>query len=65
MRDAERSKVYVRRLAAAFGQCTAQASAYGACVRGQMEAVEVRACEPEFRALSKCFRSHLAKGKAA
>lgn len=63
--DAERTKRYVRRLAASFASCTTETSAYGACIRGHMEAVERGACETEFRALSKCFRAELAKRRGS
>jgi len=63
-RDAEHAKRYVKRLAASFSSCSVEASAYGACLKGHMEAVERGACEAEFRALSKCFRAAIAKQRS-
>ena len=46
-----------------FGECRAEVKQYGACMRLSMEAVEHKACEKEFLALSKCFRGALKQAK--
>ena len=51
-------------MAAAFAECTEPARAYGACMKKHMEGVEHRACEKEFNALNRCFRTALARKKA-
>lgn len=63
--ETESTKRFVRRLAASFTSCTAEASVYGACVKGKMDAVERGSCEVEFRALSRCFRAQLAKQRGS
>jgi len=58
--ETEHTKRYVKRLAASFASCSAEASAYGLCIKGHMEAVERGSCKTEFSTLSKCFRAQLA-----
>ena len=58
------TKRFVKRLAAAFGECTTESAAYGACLKNRYEAVEKSACEKEFRALEKCFKAGLKKHKS-
>eukprot|EP00966_Prymnesium_polylepis_P074696 1733417-Prymnesium_polylepis.1 len=55
----ESQKRFVKRMAKSFAECTAEARKYGDCIRVHYEAVELRACEKEFLALQKCFRSSL------
>jgi hypothetical protein len=52
-------------MAAAFAECTEPARLYGACVKRHMEGVERGACEKEFNALNRCFRTALASRKKA
>ena len=58
-------KKLIRRLAASFAQCSADAKAYGACVSLQLEGVQKGTCEEEFRKLQTCFQKAASKARAA
>ena len=57
-------KKLIRRLAASFVECKEHASLYGTCVKQHLESVQKGACEAEFLALTKCFRTALTKARA-
>ena len=58
-------KKLIRRLAASFAECSADAKAYGACVSLHFDSVQKGACETEFRKLQACFRKASAKARSA
>ena len=57
-------KKLIRRLAASFAECSAEAKQYGACVKLHLESVQKGACEAEFARLQTCFRGALTKARA-
>ena len=60
----EQEKKFVRRMATAFAECAEHSRVYGVCIKLQMEGVERGACEKEFSALNRCFRTALRKRSA-
>ena len=62
--SAEAEKRFVRRMAAAFAECSIPAKQYGQCIKTHLDGVQKGACEKEFASLNRCFRAALCKRPA-
>jgi len=44
---------------ASLTRCSAEVTSYGACLKEGLPDVQKGMCDPQFRALKKCFRAQL------